>query len=192
MVNEIGNVSTNGKVTIGDTKGASEWPGHIHARVGRAGVPDGQQRACSCPTSQSTYTPGKAVYRNCLVPARTNPTFNSRVMIEGVLYIGYPNKVTFAGGATVPRHHRRREAAPRRAPTTPSSSAAAFNQYGMETLVPVARLPAGPARPAAGRPCSPRGSRCRSAATPGSIGGHDGRRLLRASPATPAATSRAR
>jgi hypothetical protein len=46
-------------------------------------------------------TSGERVLTNTRIPPGTNPTFNSDVLIQGVLYIESPNHVTFNGNATV-------------------------------------------------------------------------------------------
>jgi hypothetical protein len=139
MVNPLGNVSTNGKVKIGDTRSASEWPNHIHAPADEPEFPT-VNSAVFLPYVQSTYKPNQSVYRNVLVPARTNPTFNAGVTIEGVLYIKYPNQVTFSGGATV-RGTIVVESGARPGPDNTMKFRGGFTQYGMETLTPSPAFP---------------------------------------------------
>ncbi len=84
-------ISTRGSVTIGgdEVYGAPEpeWP--------------------TVNTSQfsvyatNVFTPGESVLTNVRIPKGTNPTFNSDVVIQGVLYIESPNRVTFNGHATI-------------------------------------------------------------------------------------------
>jgi len=53
------------------------------------------------PYVTNSYKPGQSVYRNVLIPANSNPTFSNDVTIEGVMYILYPNKITFNGNVTI-------------------------------------------------------------------------------------------
>ena len=87
-------IDTHGSVTIGGEEiyGAPEpeWPTVNTSRfsVYATNVFDG-------------VTSGERVLTNVRVPPGTNPTFNSDVVIQGVLYIESPNRVTFSGNATV-------------------------------------------------------------------------------------------
>jgi hypothetical protein len=47
------------------------------------------------------YIPGSTTLINTRIPANTNPTFGAGTVIQGVLYIETPNKVTFNGNTTV-------------------------------------------------------------------------------------------
>ncbi len=49
--------------------------------------------------TSSTLSGG--TYENIRIPANTNPTFNGNVVLKGVVFIEYPNQVTFAGNADI-------------------------------------------------------------------------------------------
>jgi hypothetical protein len=45
----------------------------------------------------NTYVSGLAYYENIVIPPNTNPTINGKTVVNGVVYIQQPNKVTFSG-----------------------------------------------------------------------------------------------
>jgi hypothetical protein len=47
------------------------------------------------------YVSGHGSYENILIPANTNPNFNSGTILQGVIYIQQPNQVKFNGGVTI-------------------------------------------------------------------------------------------
>lgn len=52
------------------------------------------------PLAVNTYASGQP-YKNIRIPANTNPMFNGGDVIQGIMYIESPNKVTFRGNATI-------------------------------------------------------------------------------------------
>jgi hypothetical protein len=49
----------------------------------------------------SSKNGGQSYYANVIVPPNTNPHFTDDVVLEGVVYVQMPNKLTFEKGATV-------------------------------------------------------------------------------------------
>jgi hypothetical protein len=45
----------------------------------------------------NNYVAGQASYKNVVIPANINPTFNGPCTIQGVVWVKQPNKVTFSG-----------------------------------------------------------------------------------------------
>jgi Tfp pilus assembly protein PilX len=48
----------------------------------------------------NTYTGGSTL-KNVRIPANTNPTFSGNVLIQGVLYVESPNRLSFRGGVLI-------------------------------------------------------------------------------------------
>ena len=99
MTNKNGAVSMTSNVTIAGETGSARLA-HIHPGVEPPELPE-VDPAVFLPFVQNVYKPNQAAYRNVIIPANTNPSFSSSVKIEGVMYIEYPNKVTFNGQATI-------------------------------------------------------------------------------------------
>jgi hypothetical protein len=99
MTNKNGAVSMTSNVTIANETGSARLA-HIHPGVEPPELPE-VDPAVFLPYVKSVYKPNLATYRNVIIPANTNPTFSSATKIEGVMYIEYPNKVTFNGQATI-------------------------------------------------------------------------------------------
>lgn len=100
LTNKNGTVSMTSNVTIAGESSAAGRAAHIHAGVEPPELPE-VDTAVFLPYVKNVYKPNQATYRNVLIPANTNPTFSSSVKIEGVMYIEYPNKVTFNGQTTI-------------------------------------------------------------------------------------------
>ena len=49
----------------------------------------------------TTYTTGKALYENIIIPPNTNPTFSAGTVINGLVYVQQPNVVTFNGNVSI-------------------------------------------------------------------------------------------
>lgn len=49
----------------------------------------------------STSNPSGTYFKNIRIRAGTNPTFASNTTIDGVVYVEYPNRVSFAGSANI-------------------------------------------------------------------------------------------
>lgn len=102
MTNPNARASVSGGASVGGSSIGSVRNTHIHA-----GKPNPEPELPTVDTSMflpyvtSTYTPGKALYRNVRIPRNTNPHFSSDVRIEGVMYVEYPNQLKFSGKATV-------------------------------------------------------------------------------------------
>jgi filamentous hemagglutinin family protein len=139
LSNPNGNVSVSGKSSIGGASTAARED-HIHRGVEPPALP-GVNTQIFLPYVQSTYQPGKQLYRNVLVPPNTNPTFNNKVVIEGVLYIKHPNQVRFSGQATV-RGIIVVESGAAPGPQNTMTFRGGFDQYGIETLTPGPDFPA--------------------------------------------------
>ncbi|HSI35322.1 MAG TPA: hypothetical protein VK986_17205 [Tepidisphaeraceae bacterium] len=79
---------------------------------------------------------GGTTYTNCYVPANANPSFTSKDVIQGVLYIKAPNNVKFAGGCTI----RGVIVVENKPDCTPDQTVLDFrgtvDAYGVETLDP--------------------------------------------------------
>ena len=94
MTNKTGNVNiSGGGVTIAGKK-APELYNHIIKGVEEPELPESDSRIF-LPYAVNTYKPGQKVYTNVIIPPNTNPSFTGDTEIHGVLYIQYPNKVTF-------------------------------------------------------------------------------------------------
>lgn len=101
MTNKTGNVSiSGGGVSIGGETIPALRAQHIIRGVDSPELPSVDSNIF-LPYVTDTYTSGKSVYRNIVIPPNTNPTFNGDTTIEGVLYIKYPNKVSFNSKATI-------------------------------------------------------------------------------------------
>ena len=100
MTNKNGTVSMTSNVTIAGETSAAGRAAHIHAGVEPPELPE-VDPAVFLPFVTNTYKPNQPKYRNVIIPANTNPSFSSATTIEGVMYIEYPNKVTFNGQATI-------------------------------------------------------------------------------------------
>lgn len=102
MTNPNARASISGGSSVGGSSVSTVRNTHIHS-----GKPNPEPELPTVDTSMflpyvtSTYTPGKAVYRNVRIPKNSNPHFSSDVRIEGVMYVEYPNELKFSGKATV-------------------------------------------------------------------------------------------
>ena len=95
MTNKNGSVSiTGGGVTIAGQSIPALRAQHIHTGVEMPELPS-TDSGIFLPYATNPYVEGRKVYTNVIVPANTNPTFSSDTTIQGVMYIKYPNKVSF-------------------------------------------------------------------------------------------------
>lgn len=95
-------VTVSGSPTIGNTANPAEWSSHVHNGVEvPPDFPDIDTSAI-VPLATNTYTGEEGdVLTNIRIPAGTNPTFNNDMVLNGIIYIEAPNKVKFAGKATL-------------------------------------------------------------------------------------------
>jgi hypothetical protein len=93
-------VSFSGQASVGGNSNSAMRDEHIHRGVPEPDFPT-VDTSVFLPFVTNTYKPGQSVYTNTLVPANTNPNFSSNTTIEGVLFIRYPNRVSFTGQTTV-------------------------------------------------------------------------------------------
>jgi hypothetical protein len=95
-------VGSNSRIA-GYTPGDPNFANHVHAGIEPPEFPVVDTTAF-IPYLQSTVNTGNpsgTYFKNVRVKAGTNPTFNNNTVIEGVMYIEYPNQVRFSGKATI-------------------------------------------------------------------------------------------
>ena len=130
MVNPDGGVDMTGRASIGGSRQSDG--GHIHRGVPEPEFPS-IDTSVFLPYATNPYVAGQSLYRNVLVPPNTNPTFNNKVTIEGVLYIRHPNVVTFSGQSTI-RGSIVVENGAVPGPNNAMKFSGGATTYGMETL----------------------------------------------------------
>jgi hypothetical protein len=92
-------ISLSSGASVGGTAGREKW-NNVKRGVEEPDFPV----VDSTPFLQyatNMYRPGQSLYRNTFVPARTNPNFSSDTVIEGVMYVKHPNKLSFTSKATI-------------------------------------------------------------------------------------------
>ena len=98
-------VSSKNDVALGGgSVGGSDNPGIIksqHISLVKAPEFPEVETTWFKPFATSVYVAGAATQKNIRVPPNTDPTFNAGDVINGILYIESPNKVTFGGHATI-------------------------------------------------------------------------------------------
>ncbi len=98
-------VSITGTPTIAGTSDRSEFPDHIHVGVGDPGFPEIDTSIYTRFVTNTFPSSGKidsdTILENVRIPAGANPTFNSNVVIRGVLHIEQPNQVKFNGNCLI-------------------------------------------------------------------------------------------
>ena len=72
---------------------------HVHAGIDPPEFPS-IDTTVYVPFATNTYSGGNTLV-NCVIPANTNPTFTGNTLIQGVLYVKTPNKITFGGNTTI-------------------------------------------------------------------------------------------
>jgi len=91
--------------SIGGTSDPNEVTQHIHFGIEAPDFPvvDTSYLAplATNVIDSSTVIPSGAVLNNVRIAAGTNPSFNNDVVLNGIVYIEAPNKVTFNGHATI-------------------------------------------------------------------------------------------
>jgi len=103
MTNSHTTASVSGGSSVGGSSIGAIRSSHIHV-----GNPDPEPELPAVDTNiflpyvKTVYKPGQSVYRNVRIPANTNPPpFSSDVTIEGVMYVEYPNTLSFSGKTTL-------------------------------------------------------------------------------------------
>jgi hypothetical protein len=133
MTNPRAGASVSGGASVGGSSISALRDEHIHS-----GEPHPEPELPTVDTSiflpfvTSTYKPGLSVYRNVRIPANTNPKFSSDVTIEGVMYVEYPNQLSFSGKSTVRGVIVVQNGAT--AGTNSMKFTGQFQAYGIETL----------------------------------------------------------
>ena len=75
---------------------------HLHFGINVPPIPRPDTTVFSAlATNVVTDVNSSSTFTNIVIPPNTNPTFSSDVTVNGVLYIQSPNKVSFAGKATI-------------------------------------------------------------------------------------------
>ena len=101
---EDAQVVVSGHPTVGGTSDPAEIVEHVHRGVGECDFPEVDTAPIA---ALATYAlqPGnvsnKDVLTNVRIPAGTNPTFSSDVVLNGVVYVESPNVVKFSGKCTL-------------------------------------------------------------------------------------------
>jgi hypothetical protein len=140
MTNPKGTVSiSGGGVTIAGESIPALRAQHIHAGVDAPELPT-TDSGVFLPYATNPYEPGKTVYTNVIIPPNTNPTFSSDTTIQGVLYIKYPNKVSF-NSKTIIRGTVVAENGATPGPNNQISFGGGVEAYGVDTL-PTDAVPA--------------------------------------------------
>jgi hypothetical protein len=170
MTNPNGNVSiSGGGVSIAGETSPALRAQHIFRGVEPPELPEVDSNVF-LPFATNTYKPGQKVYQNVIVPPNTNPTFNGDTEVQGVMYIKWPNKITFNSKAVI-----RGTIVVENGATPSKNNAIAFGggveAYGVNT-VPTTDLPAdAPVRKILGSTLLAPGFSVSLAGTSGSIGG---------------------
>lgn len=94
------NVAISGSPTVAGSSDPNVIAQHVHLDVA---VPDFPTIDTSALVALATNVlgPPAASYSNIVIPANTNPTFSSDVVLNGVIYVEAPNVVTFSGRTTI-------------------------------------------------------------------------------------------
>ncbi|HZN69733.1 MAG TPA: pilus assembly PilX N-terminal domain-containing protein [Tepidisphaeraceae bacterium] len=97
--NPDANISLSSGASVGGTSTPDKW-NSVKKGVEQPEFPT----VDSTPFRQyatNPYRPGQSLYRNTFVPARANPNFSSDTVIEGVMYVQHPNKLSFTSKVTI-------------------------------------------------------------------------------------------
>lgn len=101
MTNRNGVVDiSGGGVSIGRETIPALRETHIHRGVDRPDLPDPDSSIFK-PFATNAYRRGQSTYRNVIIPPNADPNFTNDVTIEGVMYIQYPNKVSFGSKVSI-------------------------------------------------------------------------------------------
>lgn len=91
-----------GSAAIGNTCDPAEFSAHIHNGVELPPDFPNIDMTSLLPLAVNTYTGTEGdVLTNIRIPAGTNPTFNHDMVLNGIIYIEAPNRVSFEGSATL-------------------------------------------------------------------------------------------
>jgi hypothetical protein len=170
MTNPNGNVSiSGGGVSIGGETNPTLRAQHIFRGVEPPELPEVDSNIF-LPYATNLYKPGQKVYQNVIIPPNTNPTFNGDTEIQGVMYIKWPNSISFNSKAVI-----RGTIIVENGATPSKNNAIAFGggveAYGVNT-VPTTDLPAdAPVRKILGSTLLAPGFSVSLAGSSGSIGG---------------------
>lgn len=99
-----GAISIGGSPSIGGTSDPNEIMKHLHFGKESPDFPEldlAPLIALATETLDSTLIAPGATFNNIRIPAGTNPTFNSDVVLNGIIYIESPNVVKFNGHAEI-------------------------------------------------------------------------------------------
>jgi len=95
MTNPNGNVAiSGGGVSIGGETNPALRAQHIFRGVEAPELPEVDSNVF-LPFATNAYKPGQKVYQNVIIPPNTDPTFTGDTEIQGVMYIKWPNKISF-------------------------------------------------------------------------------------------------
>ncbi len=100
ITNPSGSVSYSG-ASIGGTSDPTQIPNHIHIGVQPPTFPTIDSSVYTNAVTMSAFTPGARTLSNNYIPPNTNPSFAANTIIQGVLWIQSPNKVSFGGNLTI-------------------------------------------------------------------------------------------
>jgi len=100
ITNPSGSVSYSG-ASIGGTSDPTQIPNHIHIGVQPPTFPTIDSSVYTNAVTMSAFTPGARTLSNVYIPPNTNPSFAANTIIQGVLWVQSPNKVSFGGNLTV-------------------------------------------------------------------------------------------
>jgi len=93
-----------GKAGIGGATGAAAM-NHVQIGVAPCEFPEMDPTTfipyATRVLTSSDSTSANATYENLRIPAGMNPSFSGNVTLKGVVYVEYPNVVTFSGGVNV-------------------------------------------------------------------------------------------
>ncbi len=105
LTNPSGAVSLSSNATIAGSKKPEVVAQHVHTGVSEPGFPTIDTAAfkpfATNIISGSSPKFDKSDLKNLYIKANTNPSFDSNIKVEGVIYIETPNKVTFNSNVDV-------------------------------------------------------------------------------------------
>ena len=104
MADDDGRIKLGGHVSIGGASARDAYEQHIHRGVDVPEFPTVDVSVYK-PFVSTTLDAKKyrdsSYFANVIIPPNTNPHFTDDVVLEGVIYVQMPNKLTFEKGATV-------------------------------------------------------------------------------------------
>ena len=140
MTNKNGGVSLSSGSSVGGTKGPDKYD-HVHKGIDEPEFPV-VDSSPFLPFATTVYTPGLTTYRNTIVPANTNPSFNGDTTIEGVMYVKYPNRLKFLAKAVI-KGVIVVENGAKASPNNTIDFGGGIEAYGMDTLPDYSSFPEG-------------------------------------------------